>query len=319
MLNPFFNADQKRLRALWRLAIFLVALMLGFGAAGALMKALRMPSLTQWCNNIAIIATLLFAAKALDKRPMKSFGFAFDGKWWIDFGFGAVLGGVLMAIVFCIELAFGMLRVTGFAASRHGQPFWQGIGFSFVFYVGVALQEEILMRGYLLRNLAEGFKAKTASGRGALIAAYALSSSVFGLLHMGNQNASVASGLLLILAGLLLGLPYLLSGELSIPLGLHLGWNFFQGSVFGFPVSGGSYGPSFIGIDQGGPTWFSGGAFGPEGGLAGVIAMGIGSLLICLWIKRRRGELRPFWDLAVYRDAQPGSRPEPPEARNPSA
>jgi hypothetical protein len=101
-------------------------------------------------------------------------------------------------------------------------------------------------------------------------------------------------------AGLFLGLGFILTGELAIPIGLHITWNFFQGYVFGFPVSGIGRTTSFIGINQGGPDLWTGGAFGPEAGLIGLLAMLLGSLLIGLWVRLLYGKVRLDTELAQY-------------------
>ena len=136
--------------------------------------------------------------------------------------------------------------------------------------------------------------------RGGLWAGYLISSSVFGLLHATNPNATWISTLNLILAGLFLGLGFVLTGELSDPIGLHITWNFFQGNIFGFPVSGMKSGVSLISIQQRGSDLLTGGAFGPEAGLVGIFAILVGSLLTILYVRKTRGEVRMRTELAVY-------------------
>jgi uncharacterized protein len=97
-----------------------------------------------------------------------------------------------------------------------------------------------------------------------------------------------------------LGLGYILTGELAIPIGLHITWNFFQGIVFGFPVSGMEPVVSVVAIQQGGPEVWTGGAFGPEAGLIVYAAMILGGLLMAAWVKLRYGKVGMHHPLAIY-------------------
>jgi hypothetical protein len=107
---------------------------------------------------------------------------------------------------------------------------------------------------------------------------------------------------------LFLGLGFILTGELAIPIGLHITWNFFQGNVFGFPVSGTTPIVTFIGINQRGPEIMTGGAFGPEAGLIGLIAIAIGVGLIYAYLQWRDGEVRLKLNLATYSPTIPPAK-----------
>jgi membrane protease YdiL (CAAX protease family) len=235
----------------------------------------------------------------VDRRRFADLGFHFTSLWWSDLGYGLFLGALLMAGIFLVELAAGWVTITDTFASPR-LPFPISISLSLLTFVYVGIQEELLSRGYHLRNFAEGFNHPRLSPRRALFIGYLLSSAIFGLLHLSNPNATWYSTFNIFLAGLFLGLGYVLTGELALPIGLHITWNFFQGRVFGFPVSGTTSDTSFIAINQGGPALFTGGAFGPEAGLLGLLAMFLGSLLTVAWVRRTRGKAKLREELAVY-------------------
>jgi hypothetical protein len=102
------------------------------------------------------------------------------------------------------------------------------------------------------------------------------------------------------LAGILLALPYVLTGELAISIGLHLAWNFFQGTVYGFPVSGSQPSRRLLILEQSGPELWTGGAFGPEGGLLGIVATLVGCVLVLGWVQFRYRRLALDVALARY-------------------
>jgi hypothetical protein len=340
----FWNTEQHRLRTFWRLLLFTIAyfvalvilgIVLGIVAFGAATAAgLDMPggggqSLEQMPLEVrtivlglnmatGLLATFLvmwLAGRFLDRRRFADFGLHLSGGWWLDLGFGMALGALLMGGVFLVEWAAGWLTITTTFQSPEELSFWPAILLPLLAFLAVGIYEEMLTRGYLLQNLAEGFNFRALGGaRGAIVLAWVLSSAVFGLLHAGNPNATAISTTNLMLAGIFLGLGYVLTGELAIPIGLHITWNFFQGNVFGFPVSGGNFYPAtFIAIEQGGPDTWTGGSFGPEAGLIGIAAMLVGSALTLLWVRLRRGSLALHLPLAEAPHVA-SDRPSPQQA-----
>ena len=148
-----------------------------------------------------------------------------------------------------------------------------------VIFLIVGWQEELLSRGYHLQTLESGTN---------LFWAVLLSSSVFGTLHIFNPGATWISTVGIILAGFFLALPFVLTRQLWLSIGLHIGWNFFEGVVFGFPVSGLANIYPVLRHTVTGPELWTGGAFGPEAGLLVLPALLLGSLLVLAYTRSFR-------------------------------
>ncbi|WP_119065610.1 CPBP family intramembrane glutamic endopeptidase [Rubrobacter indicoceani] len=306
-MELFLEKGRRRPRALFRLLIqFSLSFFLSLAAISLLSIPLFLsggpgaaesgPQLFLVSSLGSLVATLLslfLAARFLDRRRFREYGFSLDRGWFLDLGFGLALGALLMSGVFLTQLAFGWVSVTGaFYSGFDGVPFILGILPPLVVFLCVGIYEEAASRGYQLRNISEGLNYPSIGPRVSVLLAWVATSAVFGLLHLGNPNADLVSTLNISLAGLLLGAGYVLTGELAIPIGLHITWNFFQGSVFGFPVSGlASLGGSFLTVEQSGPETWTGGEFGPEAGLLLPFVIGLGTLATIFWVKLRHGQV----------------------------
>jgi hypothetical protein len=211
-----------------------------------------------------------------------------------------------MTAVFLVELGLGWVKVTGSFEARGGAPVAISMLFPIVTFICIGISEELVSRGYQLKNAAEGLNYPSLGPRGAVLLAWVLSSVFFAVLHADNPNATPVSTLNIALAGLMLGFGYVLTGELAIPIGLHITWNFFQGAVYGFPVSGfGAFGPTFLDTRQGGPDLWTGGLFGPEGGLLIPAVMLLGMSLVALWARLRTGKASLHTPIAESPDRPP--------------
>ena len=113
-----------------------------------------------------------------------------------------------------------------------------------------------------------------------------ISAILFAVVHLVNPNPSSNAVIGLILSGIFFAFAYLRTRLLWLPIGIHIGWNFFEGTVFGFPVSGTS---PFVLVRQtvNGPETVTGGAFGPEAGLVLLLALLIGFFLIFSYTRHR--------------------------------
>lgn len=176
---------------------------------------------------------------------------------------GIVLGALLIsAVVGVLWLAGGYQVVT-----INPDPPW--LVSLLVGGLASAIAEELVFRGILFRIVEEGL------GTWAALAASAV---VFGLLHIANRGATAWSSVAIASeAGLLLGLVYHVFRSLPLCIGVHLGWNFAQGTVYGVPVSGAPI-EGWLVSRRTGPDWLTGGVFGVE---ASVVSVGL-SLLCSL-------------------------------------
>ena len=232
----------------------------------------------QSINLVIVLGTIWFFRRTLDKRSFASLGATFASGWWREFCGGALFVFGAWVALFTLALAFGAVTIAGWAwdgASLGGGLTTLAVGLLFNVLVGIA--EETDSRGYVLQNLAEGIGA---------VRAILLSSLGFAVLHGLNPGANLAATVGIFFAGVLFALGYYATGRLWFPIGMHAAWNFAEGPLLGFPVSGVMMGGLFN-LNVTGPDWLMGGAFGPE---AGALALGIEFALIGVlgvWTRRK--------------------------------
>jgi membrane protease YdiL (CAAX protease family) len=284
----FVSTDEDRLRAGWRLlgqGLLLLLSVALFGALGsALLSILTDISfagfllISTLIISLAATISVFIARRYLDRRSFTSLGLKGDKQAVLDTLFGFALTGLMMGLIFLVEWVFGWLEVESFAwqIESLGNLFISILMMLLIFAL-VSWQEELISRGYWLQNLSEGLNRSL----GVL-----LSSAVFALAHSLNPNLSWLAFVGLFLAGLFLAYGYLRTKQLWLPIGLHLGWNFFEGTIFGFPVSG-QYTYQLIRQSTSGPDLITGGAFGPEAGLILLPILLLGALGIYVYTMKR--------------------------------
>lgn len=197
-----------------------------------------------------------------------------------DLGLGLLLGFTLFTAVVGVATLAGDYRIVACCSARQLLIILLDAG------IMAAVVEELFFRGILFRWIEEF---------GGSWAALAITSTFFGLVHINNPGATWFSSLAIAVeAGILLGGAYMLTRSLWMPMGLHAGWNFTQGFIFGVPVSGNPE-QGLVTAKLSGPVLLSGGPFGLEASLiAVVIATAAGICLVILAL--RKGELvQPWW------------------------
>lgn len=205
-------------------------------------------------NFLGTVLIVWLFRRYADKESFKGLGF--DAKYFVrDILRGLLIGFVIMAAGFLTLMVFDQIQFKLFEFEPVDLILSIGI------FIIVALTEELLVRGYVLGNLLNSLNKYV-----ALI----VSSAIFSLLHVGNPNINWFAFVDLFLAGVLLGLSYIYTKNLWFPIALHFSWNFFQGTIFGFNVSGiDSY--SFINFGRLQNNIWNGGAFGFEGSVLSVM------------------------------------------------
>ena len=203
--------------------------------------------------------TVWLFQKFVNREPFTSIGLEFSG-YKDDFVSGLLLGVGLIVLGFGTLYIFNFLSVASIQFSLIDQLFYLSL------FAVVSLNEEIAIRGYILQNLSSSFNKYIA---------LVLSSLVFMIMHIGNPNMSAVPLFNLFLAGLLLGIYCIHKNNLWFPIGAHITWNYFQGPVLGFEVSGNDVDSIFI-QSLNGSELITGGEFGFEGSIILTVFMIIG-------------------------------------------
>lgn len=217
-----------------------------------------------------------FFVRFIEDRRFAALGMAFHRGWGGAFWKGAGIAAVLLAVAFAVSVWSGEVEVVGFARpAPEGQSLASYLVLSLIGFFVVGIYEELMFRGYVLQRLDE---------RGGRILAIVVSSFLFAVLHFANPGAGFMSLFNTWIIGVLLCALYYRSRSLWMPIGFHFAWNFLLGMFFSMPVSGlPIYGVLEI-AEVSEESTMSGALYGPEGGLATTIALG----LLAVWMLWKR-------------------------------
>jgi len=285
--NIFISSNEPRLRAGWRLLLQTLLMVI---LAVILQSVLSMAIIRGGSGNndlfisqtleLTIFVTSIYIARRfLDKRSFVSLGLQINKQAFTDIFSGIAITFLMMGSIYFAETAAGWLTFESFAWQNESvSNVLTGVLTFLAVFIFVGWNEELLSRGYHLQTLASGTN---------LFWGVIISSSLFGLGHLGNPNATWVSAAGIFFAGIFLAYGYLRTGQLWLSIGLHIGWNFFEGVVFGFPVSGLDI-YRLIRHQVQGPEIWTGGAFGPEAGLIILPTLAMGSGLIYFYTRGRK-------------------------------
>lgn len=228
---------------------------------------------------VFILLLFIFWVKVIEKNSLSSLGFV--KKNWLKYlGWGILLSLLQMGVIALVYQVGGIGTFELNELSLEPILFILGL---FPFWLLQGGTEEVATRGWLLTRIA---------ARTNLPLAIAISSSLFGILHMGNAGVTFLSVLNIILDGVLAGLLFIYTDSIWLVVAQHGTWNYVQGNLLGFQVSGTGADASIFSFTMGdGPDWLTGGAFGAEGSIITTLV-----LLVSLVIVYRLGERKEKFD-----------------------
>ncbi|MCQ1545919.1 CPBP family intramembrane metalloprotease [Bacteroides clarus] len=179
---------------------------------------------------------------------------------------GISLAIVLYAVGFGVSLLAGAIEIAGVVFNP------SSLLISFVFFLLVAITEEFALRGFVLERMLQGGVNK--------FWALFLSATLFSLVHIANPNFDFLSFINILLAGILLGSSYIYTRNLCFPIALHWFWNWIQGPVLGYEVSGNKFCDGLLTLHLPEANLINGGAFGFEGSILCTVLMVAGTAVI---------------------------------------
>lgn len=220
---------------------------------------------------LSVLLVVLFT-RLVDRRSVSSLGFEYRG-YLSDGVVGfllplIIIGSVSLILYFTKSIEWTDITFTS-------GDFLNGLFLMVIIAVG----EEMVFRGYILNNLMQSLNRWLA---------LSISAALFALMHSNNPGVNLMAMVNLFAGGLLLGINYVFTRNLWFSILLHTGWNFLQGPLLGFPVSGVNL-PSVLEHELKGDPAITGGRFGLEASVVTGILL-ILSILILFFVYRWRAE-----------------------------
>ena len=258
-------------------AFFMAALMVPFAFSGVV----DVNNPARWAvlaiEGIQLVSVLLAAWLIIHYWDELSFVDDMGYRWKYkgkDLLWGFIVAAAIYAVGFIISLIAGWISVEGVHFD------FTYLLLQFLLYILVALMEESMMRGFVLGHMLDVGMNK--------FLALLISSFLFACLHLGNPGITNFALLNLTLAGVLLGVAYIYTRNLWFPIFLHLFWNFIQGPILGYEVSGTGGKNTLLKLGISDNTLMNGGDFGFEGSLPCTILMIVATGLIIYWFETKK-------------------------------
>lgn len=235
-----------------------------------------------WIFLLTVVAATILAARVVDDTSWTSLGLG--GRAWRvrtlvrAVGLGAVaITGTLGLLWLSGSMSVVHLPVPVSDGNVMG-PSWGGAAFRFAMFLApAALWEELVFRGYLWT---------VARDAGGIRVARWTTAVAFGLLHITNPGSAVLSTVVVVIAGWCLGAIREFTDSVIAAFVAHFVWNWTMAALAHVPVSGAAFESPLYTTVVSGPAWWTGGVWGPEGGLAAFLVLGVGVFLSVQYNRR---------------------------------
>jgi membrane protease YdiL (CAAX protease family) len=279
-----FDSHGKLRNGCWALVFIacFVATSLAYTPLSHALQALGVDK--EWLQPLRVALVLLapWLCTRLRRERLDSIGLRLDRRWAREFAWGTALGGGSLLLAAGLIMAIGGVRFELDPARSLGN-----LAFGLYLFASVSVLEEVLFRGFFFQRLVAGL--------GVWPAQLALG-ALFAFAHWGNPGMAGMTKVLatidIALAAIMLGLAWLRTRSLALPIGLHLGWNWTQGHLLGFGVSGMDLTGWLHPVFQGLPTWLTGGEFGPEASVFGIVADFVMLAIVWKWPRHEAAPAR---------------------------
>ena len=280
-----------RVRAVWRVLVPVLTGFLALQLAGAVALTLGVNRgqmmLAAFAGTTLVMSAIVgISARYLDRRPLRAYGYSLSREWLFDLVVGTGIGTFVVAMTFVVARYTGSLRVT----SNTLVPDVATLGWLVVFlaaFLGVSFYEEFIYRGAFVTNAVEGLTARGVTPPVATAVALLVSTLTFAFVHLPGAVAADASVVLVAvktgLLGGLFGVAYLRSGELALPMGVHLGVNYALMNVFGIGGAETPGVPTLVTVEH-----TATGLWSPARGIPIVGAILAGYVLVFGWTRWRQ-------------------------------
>ena len=219
---------------------------------------------------VFILLLFIFWVKVIEKNSLSTLGFV--KKNWLKYlGWGILISLLQMGVIALVYQVGGIGTFELNELSLEPILFILGL---FPFWLLQGGTEEVATRGWLLTRIA---------ARTNLPLAIGISSSLFGILHLGNSGVTFLSVLNIVLDGVLAGLLLIYTDSIWLVVAQHGTWNYVQGNFLGFQVSGTGADSSIFSFTMGlGPDWLTGGEFGAEGSIITTLVLLLSVVIVYL-------------------------------------